>query len=347
MRNIIYGSFLLLSCSAFVIFFAGCDTTTTNTLGQLVDEIAWLPDESGMIAYVDKTTYNSLDGSTTEGANLYHVGSNGSLGNSINGNDVGIIWGGYGPVVYVSSNGQTAITQFGSDIYTVPISSGNITDIIRSTALLGVSLDGKYAATNISSNGAAAIFTIYDLSSTPPTPSPAKTIPRLLSNRVLWLNNDHYAVTILDSLGADQQPFSHVTIFDVNGDSLMAFPNGDVSFHASAYSPGSNDLFVRTHNMGIDRINLTTLTRTSIVTTDSVESMDASSDGSILVYSSADSATQYILYAVNVATLHSQAVASASNIIVPILSPKFDRVACIHKIDGNNTDIQVFSVPKP
>jgi hypothetical protein len=333
-----------------VLFLTGCDTTTTSTLSQQVYEIAWLPDESGMLAFINKSTYNSIDGSTTNAANLYHAGSDGSLGNSINGSDVTITWTSYAPIVFIASNGQTAITQFGNDIFSIALSSGNVTDVIRNTALLGVSPDMKYAETSTLAGGLAAnILTNYNLTTGTPAPIfPRKTIPGLISNRVLWLNNGRFAATIFDSLGPDQEPYSHVTVYDAttaNCDSVMGFPNGDVSFHASAFSSGSGDLFVRTHNLGIDRINLNTLVRTSIITNDSVESMDASSNGSLLVYTSADSATRNNLYAINVANGHSALV--ASSIVAPILSPMADRVGTIHLIDGSNSDIHVYPAVLP
>ncbi len=352
MRNSLIGSVLFLSCIAALAFsVAGCDTSSTTTLEQNVDEIAWLPDESGMVAYIDKTYESTIDGSQTEGANLYHAGSDGSVGNSINGNDVTITWTGWAPIVFVSANGQTAITQFGSEIYNIPLGGGSITDIIQRSALLGVSPDMNYAATTTSAKGnAATILSRYDGLSTSSIGllSPRQTIPGMLSNRVLWIGNTQYAVTIFDSIGPDTADYDHVAIYDAtSGNTVMTIPNADVSFHSSAYSSGSGDLFVRNHVQGIDRIHLATGKRDSIISNDTVESMDASSDGLLIVYTSGGASRAYgSMYAVNVTNGHTSAVL-ATSITAPILSPKADRVACIHQIDGNNSDIQVFSVTPP
>jgi len=326
---------------------AGCDTSSTTVLSQTVQSIAWLSDESGMLAYIDKE-YENVDGSESEGDNLYRVSSSGSIGNSMNANDVapntspnGPYWN--APIVFVSSDGSTAITQFGTDIYSLGISSGNVTDIIQNTALFGVSPDGKYAVTNESKLNAPGIFTTYMLTTTPPNPVlPRTTVLSIISNRVLWLNSDQYALTIKDSTGANSVVFSHVAIYNfAGGIPVTVIPNGDVSFSAGAFAADSNELFVRNYAMGIDCINLITGVRTPIVSNDSVESMDVSSDGTLLVYTSSEIATSLTLYAVNVENGHTKM--QATGISKPVLSPRKDMIACINS-SGN---IQMVSVSPP
>jgi dipeptidyl aminopeptidase/acylaminoacyl peptidase len=352
MRNLLFPSFLLLPSVAalallLTIFLTGCDSSGTTVESQEVSSVAWLPDESGMLAFIDKL-YLNADGSQSEGQNLYRANTSGSLGNAIFPSDATPdlnYWN--APIVFVSSDGQTAITQNGTDINSIGLSNGNITDIIQGTALFGVSTDMKYVTTVATSPPpVAAILATYILTTNPITFYPHETVPGLLSNRALWLNNDQYALTIDDSTDAEGL-HSHVAIYNTGGGlPTMTIPNADVAFSAGAYVPATNDLFVRTNAMGIDRINLNNPpVRTPIITTDSVESMDASNDGTFIVYTSSDSATLYTLYAVNVANLDRKQI--ATDIIAPYISPKRDRVACTHYIDGNNSDIQVFSVGDP
>ena len=353
MRKFLSG---FLASSAMLLLLSamsGCSNTTDTSVSQQVFEIAWLPNESGMLAYIDKVTISSLDGSQIDGQNLYHVGSDGSIGNSMNPADAAQNPSGYAPIVSVSADGNAAVASFINgvglpDIYRYDLSGGNVTDIIQSTYLLGVSPDLHYAATTTLSAGYPyRLVELYDLNSLQPL-LPKQTIPGAASNRVLWIDGTHYAITIQDTLGADNAPRFHVAIYNTAGEITEVIPNANVPFHASAYAPKSGDLFVQTYREGIDKINLTTSIRTSVITNDSVSSMDVSSDGTLLVYSSdapSNNAT-YPAYAVNVANGHRSNI--GSGVIAPILSPNADKVAFIHQISGGaSSDIQVVGVTLP
>ena len=137
------------------------------------------------------------------------------------------------PLIYVSSDGSTAITQFGQDIYNVALGNGNITDLMKGTALFGVSPDGKYAATTTSGSKSPNKYLVtYNLSGNSATQSSSTDIPGLASNRVLWLNNDEYAITLADSV------FSHVTIYNIGGDAIMTIPNATVEFSNAFFFTG-------------------------------------------------------------------------------------------------------------
>ncbi len=327
---------------------AGCSSTTNSVVSQMVDEIAWLPNESGLLATMEKTTISSLDGSTIYGENLYNVGTDGSIGNSINPVDYAPnSTTGYTSLLFVSPDGHTAYTPFGTDIYRVDLPSGNLTDLFSNTNLLGVSPDAKYVLTTVTSaQYSTRILLAYNVLPAQPVRLPEQTALGVVSTRALWIDGGHFALTTYDSTGSDNVPWDHVTIYDTSGHITQIIPNASVQLHASAYSPKSGDLFVETHALGIDKFNLKTDTRTSVITNDSVESMDASSDGTLLVYCSGESTQQYQGYAVNVANGHKTAI--ASGMIAPFISPNADRVAFIHQLSGgSNSDIQVIPVSLP
>ncbi len=337
----------------------GCSSTSTSTVSQYVDDLAWLPDESGLLAYIDKVTISSLDGSTIEGANLYHVSSSGSIGNSINPSDEPINSLGYPPIVVVAPDGHSAITPFSNDIYRVDLTgSGGVTDIIQNEGLIGVSRGSQYVSvTSVASSDATKLVTMYRLTGgtaqTPLNGGRPYTIVGVNSQRFLWLDDAHFAATIYDSTGAGGIQFNHVTIFDTAANKLLDIPNAEVSLHASAYAPKSGDLFVRNYASGIDRIhldwnNLLDTLRTSIVTGDTVASFDVSSDGTLLVYSSEALSTNgnYPAYAVNVSNGHRSAL--ASNVIAPVISPNADRVGYIEKADASGDEtVGVIAVTLP
>jgi dipeptidyl aminopeptidase/acylaminoacyl peptidase len=347
--SLFYPSFLFLSCAAALsIALAGCSSpTSTTTLSQEVWNIAWLPNESGMIAISDQVVENA-SGTYDTADNVYRVNTSGSIGNALNSNNAdpdANYWN--APIIYLSTDGSTAIVQYGTDIYSIALGSGTFTDIIQNTQLFGVSSDGKYAVTTTSSPGSPNKYLVtYDLTANPPTPLPSTDVPGLLSNRVLWLNNDEYAITILDS-----GVYSHVAIYNAEGGvPVMVIPNATVEFSSSAFSPDSNDLFVETSATGIDRINLTSGTRIAIVT-DSIASMDVSSDGTVLVYTSNSSLLPYgTMYAVNLANLHIALVPSApSGVVKPIISPRHDFVACVQLVSSGSlsSNIGVYGLSIP
>ncbi len=346
---------LIVGVAALGIFLSGCTTSATTTISQEVDNVMWLPNESsGMVAFIDQLTEDDY-GNTAESQNLFQVSSNGSIGTAMNPSGTapynvsngGTYWN--APVVYVSSDGSTAITQFGTDIYSLPIAGGNITDLIQSTALFGVSPDGKYALSTPTPAGYGYIILYtYGLTTSTPTAQPQLTRLNVISNRALWLNNDEYALTILDSIGViDSIVYDHANIYDAQGDSLWSIPNADVTFSVSAFAPGSGDIFVRTPASGIDRINMNTRVRTSIVTNDTVYSMDVSADGSVLVYSSAAASTNGTLPAYAVNTANGDKKMFASNVIIPRISPKHDMVACINYQSTGNSNINVYPLSTP
>ena len=249
--------------------------------------------------------------------------------------------------------GKRLSRNLGPDIFSLPISGGNVNDLIMRSALFGVSPDGKYAITTPTAAGKGFVILLpYLLTTSQPTAEPQLTRPKVYSNRVLWLNNDEYAISIFDSLGSDTLDYTHVAIYDASGNLIDTVANGDVSFSAGAFASGTNDLFVRNHVDGIDRINLNTHVRTPVVTNDTVYSMDVSADGTVLVYSSTAASTinssgnyTYPAYAVNLSDMNKKMF--ASNVITPRISPQHDRVACINYQDNTDSNIQVYQLITP
>ena len=55
----------MLSLSVLVALLVnGCSATSTNTLSQEVENVVWLPNESGMVAYVDQVTEDAYGNQT-------------------------------------------------------------------------------------------------------------------------------------------------------------------------------------------------------------------------------------------------------------------------------------------
>jgi hypothetical protein len=316
----------------------GCDTQPTD-LAQSVAEVTWRPNESGMLALVDQTTQSAIDLSTTTTYSLYNVGADGGIGQPVNAPQQA--GNGYPPILYLSKDGNTAITQLGTDIYRIDLPGNIATDIIQNTNLLMVSPDFKYLLSTENSTGyPSKLCTIYDISVNPIRRVQQFTAVGVTNGRGLWLENGLFALTHNDTIGF------HVNVYDTTGTTVSQIPNAEAAFHASAFSPLSHDLFVRTNNEGIDKINLQTGVRTSVITQDSVGSMDASANGALIVYSSNSFARSFNLYEVNVADTSKKAEIG-QNAIAVVIAPNADRAAVIHYVDTYNSDINTVSVSVP
>lgn len=330
---------LVLALSAWALASSGCSSVSASNVFTVVNGVVWLPNQSGMVALVEKQTVSTIDNSVGYTIGLYNIGADGSMSSVIGPGDVvEAYWN--SAVLFVSQDGTTVYTQLGPSIYRVNLRDNSSTKLIQSAALLGVSPDGKYViSTEASPTDRAPVYKIYNVLASPaPTRVLQFTPPNIINNRCLWIDTGLFVVTSSDTAG------SNVSVWDTKGTMLHIYPNAEAPLSASAYSPGSHDLFVRTNKRGIDRINMLTQVRTSVVTQDSVESMDASYDGNLVAYSSGAYSQPYTLFAVSVQNGHSASI--GSDAFEPIISPNGDRVAIIHNASPNR-DIKVLGISIP
>lgn len=329
---------------------SGCSSTTNSVASQVVDDISWLPDESALLASIEQQNISAIDGSTYYTENLYHVGTDGSIGNALGPGTYAPNGAGYTPIVYISPDGHTALTQFANDIYSVDLTNGNVSDIIQNTNLLGVSPNMKYVLTTaISQQQTAKVFAIYNLSMPAITLLPKITVVGVVSTGAIWTDDAHFALAISDSV-ANNVAYDHVAIMDTSGTVSQTIPDAVFGLNTGAYASKTSELFFLNHALGIEKYNLASAARTSVIANDSVESFDVSRDGKLLVYSSGalqgSSTPSYQGYAVNVASGNRANI--ASGMIAPRISPNADKVAFIHEIsNGESSDVQVAGVSLP
>jgi hypothetical protein len=342
MRNLI----LYLS-----VLLAGCSSSTTQVSNQSVEDIAWLPDESGLIAYMETTSVSEVDGSEALSANLYHVSTNGAIGNAIDASDQAVSTD-FTPLVFVSSNGKTALTAFENNTFSIDLSSGNATNINSGSYMYGVSAGLHYMISDLyQPTLGVKPLQLYDLTASPiKLVGISQTHTNVTGNRALWIDSTMYALTVYDSALVDGPEFDHITIYDLNGDSVYGIPDAQGLLHTSAYAPGTHELFFLTNELGIAKYNLTTRIRTpiKIMPNDSVESLDVSADGSILVYSSqaTNNANAYQGYAINVSS--GNIVPITNGMVTLLISPNKDRVAYIDITDATSDEgVGVVALPQP
>jgi hypothetical protein len=246
-------------------------------------------------------------------------------------------------VLFVSKDGSTAYTQLGAHIYRFNLLDNSGVPVIQNANILGVSPDGKYLiSTDAPFGDKTPLYTIYDVSANPIRFVNHFTPINIWGNRALWIDGGKFALTHEDSLG-----YTHVSIWDTTNTLVNTLSDADASEATGSYSPGSQALFVRNRAAGIDRIIQPTQSnfiRSSVLSQDSSESMDASADGKLLAYCSAKYSQTYALFAINVQNGHTASLGGSA--LALFLSPNGDRVAYTHA-DGANITIQVAGISLP
>lgn len=325
-----------------LVALAGCVTTNTNLTLQYIYEVAWLPDESGMLTVLAQQTTSAVDGSTLITGGLFHVATDGTVGDQINMADQQILSNHYPPVIGISKDSRSAIVQVGNNIYRVDLHENTSSVIISQQNLLGVSASLKYVLTTTSPAYNTGFFYktgfVYDITQNPPRLVNRFTMNGVIDSRAIWLGDSVFAY-----MGQDSTFRWLFRIYDTTGRVVRTITHAVTPFHASAYAPLANALFVRNDSSGIDRINLTDGSR-SLVVPDTIESFDVNSSGSLVVFALGGAAA-YSLYAFNTANGHSANL--ASDAFTTALSPSSNRVAYIQNQGGVPAAIKVVSVSVP
>jgi hypothetical protein len=156
--------------------------------------------------------------------------------------------------------------------------------------------------------------------------------------RAQWIGDSLFAIWGIDST------LHHETqIYDTTGRILRTILTSVVANQKSGYAPDSNALFLFNRaTQGIDRVDATTLTATSVLSNDTVESMDVTSSGNLLAYSSGGSLAPFGLFALNPATGSRQNIASSAYEVA--LSPLGNMVA-YSTVNGGLRGVDVRVVP--
>ncbi|MDP4198247.1 MAG: hypothetical protein Q8922_05015 [Bacteroidota bacterium] len=332
-----------LTILLFAFGVAGCDSTSTLTTLQVVNEVAWLPDQSGMLAIIQRQTQDATTGTTSTTGGLFRVGADGTIGSQISMPDQQMLQSSYPNVIFISKNGRYAITQVGINIYRVDLQSNTATNIISNQNLLGVSPGMKYLICTetppIGESGTRFAF-VYDISSSPIREVCQPTLNGVFDSRALWLDDASFAFSARDSLRHYE-----VRIYDTLGTVKSTIPEALVAYHQSGYAPQANALFVYDDSGSIDRVDLATGMRTAAVVHDTVQAMDVTTSANLIAYISGGTQNPYTLYALNPQTGNRNAVASSA--LAVVLSPNGDRAAYLRNSGGYPFDIQVVPIAVP
>lgn len=330
-------SFLLLGA------IVGCDTVTPLDNVTDVASLVWLPGGNGMVGFVQQYARDPNIVTTAE-YSLTKVSESGSIEHTISTSKKSTV--SFAPEIFVSPDGTRAMTQLDTTLYSVDLQSGTSTAVLSRVYVFTVSPDlTRAVVTSANPSQPVKTIKIMDL-----TTSPATEVAHFLGTNVslgrgLWLTDSTFALTI------EESQKRHIIIYNTAGDSVAAYDNAEVSFHASGYSRSANRLFVLTTTSGvtrgIDMVDLATGSRVHYVTLpERVEGFDVSASGKLLTYIVSDTSGNRSLIALNTTTLK-KATITDEDVLFDVISPAEDRVAYVVFKEGFTTEINVRPITLP
>lgn len=329
-------SFLLILLVPLFIGF-GCDSSSTIGTQQAIYEMQWLPDGSGLLAVVNTKSTDLTTGGYSFDAGLYSVHGDGSLGDRFNTADHGVPLG-YPTIIAISQDGRRAITELGTTVYRVDIATGGVITILKNEYLMGVSASLKYAlVTETSASLNTRFASIYDISIIPARRVKDFTMNGVKGVRALWIGDTAFAVWGNDSSYRDE-----TQIFDTTGKVVRTFSGVVVADLKSAYAPQAGALFLYNLSYGIDRVDLASGAKTTVLANDSIEFMDVTSSGNLIAYSSGSGSNPFGLFALNPATGNRKNI--GSNAYEVALAPAGDKVA-YSTVENGNPGVNIHVLP--
>jgi hypothetical protein len=330
--------FYLVVILLATLLLSSCDNTAVSD-SQTVADLAWKPDGSGMFGLIERTTEASASVSQYHSYDLYRLGADGQVGEKL-----GLpapAYDSYLLGVLMSADGQAALIGSATNIIREDFASNSKTVVLQNTYLLTASPDLSYVVTT-TDNGYSPtkLCAIYDISHLPARRVAQFNAVNATNNRGVWLENSSFALTHLDST---QSPY--ITIYDTLGHAMRSIENAEMAFHASAYIAATHEIFVRDRLDHIVRIDLNSGQRHTVVPTSSVNSVDVSRDGKMIVYTTLDTNENRILRLENVETGDQRDIGTEA--ISVFLNPQATKLAYIHYVDPYNEDIRVMDVTLP
>ncbi|MFI5263233.1 MAG: hypothetical protein ACHQM6_01820 [Candidatus Kapaibacterium sp.] len=336
-KQSLIGFTLLCIC----LSFAGCDSTNQTTQVQDIAELRWEADGSALFGFIQSYTQTLTSVIPGIGYDIAKFGTDGSLTKTFTLDPKSVA--DYSTSLFLSSDGNTAVTQLEGDLYRYSLKTGSLEKLQQLFHLIVVSPDLHYAVG--SPSPAIQHFKtiiVYDITASPLRIVTQFDLPKLVASSGIWLANGMFGITYSDSIG------NHVSIFDTTGALRQTIGGAEILFHNVVYNPQTNDLFFRNRagaftDGSVDKVNLTTLVRTNVLK-DSVDNFDVTRDENVIIYSKYDGNEELI--SKNLQTGNTLQIANDIRLIIT-LSPAEDRLAYIRKRDDHFNEVHVIPFTRP
>ena len=342
-----------ISFIVFSTFLSGCNSGTQNVQVQDIVELKWQSDGSAIFGYSQSYISTSTTVIPSPGYSIIRCNNDGSIAQTYNTTQLSrptdIATGtidSYAPSLYLSSDGNTIVTQLEGDVYRFHPQTGALDKLLTQFHLITVSPDLRYAVvTNSPDNRPIKTVDVYDLNS-----SVARHVTnfdaKVAISPGIWLNNGSFAITCNDTSG------TNISIYDTTsiGPPLMIISGAETPFHNVVFNSNTNTLYVRNHgghatDNFVDKINLTTKSRANMLNF-AVTDFDVTRDENIIIYSAYDTSHNIHLKSRNLVSSNEISIADDIRLIVA-LSPMEDKIAYIRQRDANFSEIHVIPFIRP
>lgn len=252
MRSIISFQGLLLIT---LLVISGCDEPLQDTRIQDVGGVAWLPGGDRMLVFVEQQDY--VQNTSWFEYKLKEASREGKIGRTI---APEISYAVVSPDIYISTDGQFAVTQLGNDLFRIRLSDGSKTLLASKLNLFVVSPDLKYAlVTHAGLDQPIKTMSLLDISANAHVVKEFQ-LDSLIIHRGLWLKDNRFALTFKDSTG-----LPYVALYDTTGTQSSVFRNAELPYQSSDYDPVDDLLYVRTLQDEIHRISVSTGQRITLL----------------------------------------------------------------------------------
>lgn len=328
--NIYRTTFRLLFIVIIGANFYACENPATLDQGQIISEVSWKPDGSGILSLIQRYNASPTVSSPIEGYDLYRIGGDGSLGDPYSAPAKAI--SDFSFAIFQSQDGKRATLQLGNNVYRIDLNSGAATQLVGSYHLIAMSPDEKYLIGSHSPAGQPIkTISIYDVSATPARLVKGFDI-HVANSRGVFFADNTFGITVIDSIG------TNITIFDTMGTARDTIADAATISHNFVYHPTTGSLFFRNGANNIVKVNMTTFSRQTIVPA-SVTNFDITADENFIIYNQ---------YQGSKLQMVKREVASGNESLLTddilwgvFLSPNDDKVAYIRAANVNFHEIKV------
>jgi WD40 repeat protein len=310
---------LLVFWSAVAL--SGCDSSPNVLTQQEINELQWMPDGSGLLAVILQISQDVTTGNQIAQAQLFRVSASGTIGSAFNIPDKSLPYG-YPTIIAISKDNRTAITQLGTTVYRVDLNANTALAMVKTQYLMGASQSLKYAlVTQTDAAQRTRFASIYDVSGSTARKVKDFTMNGVYGTRAIWLGDSIFCIWGFDSVGYSQTQF-----YDTTGRVVHTLQTSVPPNNLAAFASDANALFLwNSASQGIDRYDLSTGATKTILSNDSVETMDVTPSGNLVAYSSGGSVVPFALYALNPINGNRANIGSSAYEVA--LSPLGDKVA--------------------
>jgi hypothetical protein len=334
-----------LHCVLFLaLALMSCDSGLgTDSEVQYVSEVAWLPDGSSMLGFVQYFVSSPIDPDPPLVYDIMRIDETGKIGVTYNKKEPAYETYYYNILLslFLSAD-HTVIAQLGSNVYRINLTSGAEEKMLTDFHLTTVSPDGRFVVGTHSQKRVwrKSIY-VYDVATTPVREVTRFEVDSLSPFPGLWLKDGQFAVTVQDSAETNEgAPGWHIDVYDTTGAFFARIGAARTAPHNSKFISSTNHLYYRTNDGSVGMYDLSAETVSQPIHF-GVQNFDISSDERYMYYVTAINGS---LKRYEIAT--AEEVELATGVFWgAFLSPDEQKIACVREKRTNFQEVKVIALP--